>query len=218
VRRTTTLITAMAAAAALAVPAGAQTEFVPELIETPTYLLCEGTTKVAQANYAVDGIEVTTWGTDAPTQSVQAGAGCGSADTSLTGTTTNNPIYDFPMSGTFTGNLDAITVELHSIDTTGRLGDINVDLQLSIDGKVVLTDALVTAPVTTSSTGATESITFTITDLDLLEEADLKTHRVELTVQTHFLDDANGWVWGTTEVPSGLTFNPETPEAVRVRA
>ncbi len=204
----------IAALALSALPAVAQTPFQPVLTETPTYLVCEGTTKVSQANFVADGADFVTWDDSKPTGSVQAGEGCGNVDTFLTGANTGNPIYDFPMDGTYTGNVTAMTVELHAIDTAGRVfDDAELLVDVAINGKVRATDLAVSAPWVTSATGASESVQFSLTGVNLLTEADLtRSHSVQITVKSRYADSstANGWVWDTIEVPSGITFNPAT--------
>jgi hypothetical protein len=222
VRRSPIICSTVAALALTALPATAETEpFVPELIETPTYLVCEGTTKVSNVNFVADNLRAVGWDDSAPTASVQGGGGCGNVDSFLSGTAnTGNPFYDFPMSGNFKGNLTAMTVELHTINTTGRaFGTAELLVDLTIDGKIVLTSAeVIGAPLTPSATGASQSVEFSITNLGLLAEADLRNHQVDLTVKSRFIDSSlvNGWVWDTVEVPSGITFNPETLAATSI--
>lgn len=218
-RRTPLLAGTIAALALSALPATAQTPFTPVLVDTPTYLVCEGATKVANANAQAGGARATTWDATPPTGSVQGGAGCGNVDTFLGGANPGNPVYDFPLAGTHTGNLDSMTVELHSISTLGRaVGQADLAIELSIDGKVRATALPVVAPFTTSSTGASQSVTFTLTGIGLLSEAENRTHTIEMTVKSRFADRSlvNGWVWDTVEVPSGIRFNPATPAATTV--
>lgn len=77
-----------------------------------------------------------------------------------------------------------------------------------------------TAPVVASSTGASRNLEFTVTDLGFaFEDGDGEAVRsVEVTIGVWYLNDNAAWVWDTTDVPSGITFNDLTPAATKVRA
>src|SRR4051794_36524487 len=73
------------------------------------YFTCSSQTKVEQTGSAA-------WSADAPAASYQSGAGCGSGDIGLeegTGPGGNN--FDFFGGGSYTGAIDTITLELHSL-------------------------------------------------------------------------------------------------------
>jgi hypothetical protein len=198
------------------------------------YFHCTGPTKATNVNLAA-GSAVPTWDTTAPTGSVTGGAGCGSADPALlVDGTAEKPTptnLDGVWTGTFTGNLSSLTVEAHAIYTgAARSGafQFGVTPVLFVDGVRKVTDpaTLRITPVP-SSTRASEKITFTLTGLNLTEDLDgdkvpdagpgTKKRTITLQLRNQFAD-VNGvvaWVFDTTEVPAGITFNPATAEAVK---
>lgn len=112
-------------------------------------------------------------------------------------------------------------------------------VRLLIDGEELLTNAGRNAVVTPvlSSTGASEYLEFSITNLgfanDVLdangnvvdvntgglakEDGDGTAERsVMLVLDSAVAEQASGWVWDTTEVPSGITFNPPTLAAAKI--
>ena len=210
-RRFTIAFAGLLAAFVVPSPATAEDPFFPHLFNTPTFLVCEGTTQLAQANVAIDGTEAITWDESAPTRSVLQPAGCASAEPGATGDRAPEPLVDLPMAGTFTGNLDAMTVSLYSADTTPRIGPSQQLLvDVVIDGVTRVTDE----PVLVSRVGTATTMghyEFSIRGVGLLSELDSTTsHTVEVVVSTRYIDTGtlNGWVWDTTEFPTGITFNP----------
>lgn len=188
----------------------------PEFVTERNYFTCDGTTKVAQANLVVDG-ELPSWATLAPTQSVQSGAGCGAYEVALLGGTNQASIYDASWEGTFTGNIRDIALDLHFIQpATAAFGELNLDLRLAIDGtEYDLSGQFATAPAIASSTGASYSVQMALNDIDIIDDQfgpGNKTHTYTITADGHFVDTdaAVAFVWGTTEVPGGLTFNADT--------
>ena len=223
-RRTTRLLLVLALASLSALPANA--EIVPTLRSEQVYFHCSGDTKLANATYA-DSSVVPTWDTTAPTGSVTGGAGCGWADVSPLRNTQSEGLADGVWKGYFTGNLDSLTVQVHAIGVgPGRAGsNQTVRATLFIDGESVFgTDAsgnagrrdVVMKPVV-SSTQASALYEFTITGLGLLTEDGEGTleREIALTLATAS-EPAQGWVYDTTEVPSGIVFNPATPAAVTI--
>lgn len=210
------------AAVVAVVPAGAEeptgaeeTTWAPNLVTEQVWFAC-GEQKLENADN-----NVATWDTEAPTESVTAGAGCGTVDLPFMQTAPGN-IYDATWTGYFTGNLDTLNVELHDIYVgPGRAtGDLNVAIKVFIDGTPVFGDLgheVALKPVR-SSTGLSEMVKFSIVNLGYISEAENIEHEVSLVMQTGtarnrgptVTDTVSGWVWDTTEVPSGLTFNPPT--------
>lgn len=211
----------------------------PTLRTERTYFTCVGDTKVQ--NVSMLNGQTPGWDTSAPTQSVQAGAGCGTADSALTNTSTVNNGHDGAWAGTFTGNLRDLTIEAHMIDLgASRTDDVFPALiTLIIDGEtwVERTTAL-DVTLVRSSTGASGMAKFSITGLGKITEVkdsagnviDVKTqglitedgngtaeHEITLGIRA-YADYPTAWVWDTTEVPSGITFNPATLEPTRVAA
>lgn len=179
------------------------------------YFECDGTTKVDNVNQRL-GDDTPTWSTTAPTESVQAGAGCGAADTGFAATAGPAAVgEDATWSGTFTGNLDTIRIEGHVLANPGTqlCGGVTVRGSVTIDGTTVSFSAL-EATTATSSTGASASVQFAVTGIDLVDAQDgpgTVAHDISLTVGGNFVDCDNvlEWVWGTTEVPAGLEFNDD---------
>jgi hypothetical protein len=169
-----------------------------------------------------------TWGPDAPEQSVAEGAGCGSADSPLMQQTPGN-LYDATWEGTFTGALDSMTLHLHNIYAgPARLGEpFQLKVRLFVNGRDQFgedgADVAVTA--VRSDTGLSELIELTISDIGLVAPTD-ETRRQRITLVVHggtprhtgptVTDTTSAWVWGTTEVPAGITFNPEEPAEAEV--
>lgn len=218
------------ALAASAVPAMALhgptgVDFTPNDRTEQVYFHCEGATKLQ--NVVVDGS--IPWNTTAPSASVTAGAGCGSLDNGLQG---NNQvsIQDSHFQGAFSGNIDDITVLAHNIylGPARQTASYGVNVRLAIDGEALLgaNGKDVTVTPVRSSTGLSELVKFTITGINFMNEANDIEHDVLLTLSGGAVavpnganpvrDSQNLWVYDTTEVPSGLIFNPAAPEAVTV--
>ena len=197
--------------------------FVPEYIETEEFLHCNGATKVGNLHATVDGTRVA-FDTTKPTASYTTGAGCGTVDTFLAGTSNHNSIYDFPVRGSFTGNINNITIRYWGIDFCGSraLEEWTVDLHLVIDGVDILTRTPATnasAPTINSSTGISRLYEVTVTNVRLNTPADHTIeHEIELTVYPKFVDGSGCviWVYDAAEIDSGLVINDTTPSAVKV--
>ena len=163
-----------------------------------------------------------TWDTEPPASSVAEGAG--------NGVLANSTLHQFGSpfdereafvaSGTFTGAIDDVAVELYlftpgtNIDDPNNpvvRGDYSVDAQLNVDGVTVATIA--DEVVTLEPAGeALQRITFAFRDVsDVIElVGDLEgEHAVEIRVHgTTIISDAALIVYDTTEVPAGMVFNP----------
>ena len=207
------------------------------------YFHCNGPTKLQNVNWFVSG--PTPWNTTRPSQSVQAGAGCGALEP---GAYRNNSAapdqsYDPVFRGTFVGNLRSMTISVHNLllSRARTEGTFPVRVRLLIDGEELLTNAGRSVSVTPvlSSTGASELFEFSITNLGFANEVvdangnvvDVKTggHAKEngdgttertilVVIDSLVANQASAWVWDTTEVPSGITFNPPTLAAAKVAA
>jgi hypothetical protein len=214
---------AVSSASALHGPTGE--EFTPNDRLERVYYHCEGAAKLH--NSVQDGS--IPWNTTAPTQSVTAGAGCGSLDNGLWG---NNQVsvQDSHFGGSFAGNIDKMTVEAHNIYLgPGRQSSsFSVNVRLLIDGEPMLgaSGKNVTVTPVRSSTGASEMIKFSIIGLNLMDEPNDIEHEVLLTLaggafvanaQLFPVHDSQSlWVYDTTEVPSGIVFNPLPAEAATI--
>lgn len=235
-------LVAMVAVLAIGGPAAATHGGVHPTFRTErVYFHCVGPTKVQNANLVTDG--PATWNATAPTQSVQEGAGCGYLDPGAARGANQQTIYDAPFVGTFTGNLRDLTVELHNLALSrARTGSMFViRVRGSIDGTPIFPETagqFVNVTPVPSSTGASEKMLFTIKGLGCASEVldaegnvvDVKTaglatedgdgaaeHELVLTIDSYATNQASAWVYDTTEVPAGITFNPPTEEAATVR-
>lgn len=194
-----------------------------------TYFHCAGTTKVANLHQAQDGT-LPSWDTNRPTASVTSGAGCGWVDNSaFRSTQAGNSAHDGAWKGTFTGNLTSLTVRAHSISVgPGRAGEpqtfrvsLFVDgvsmFGLAADGRANRADVTLT-PVP-SSTQLSSLYEFTVTGLPFGTELGKGTTGREVILNLAAgSEPVMGWVYDTTEVDSGITFNPATFAATRVVA
>ena len=203
-------------------PAAADHGQHPTLRTERVWFHCAGDVKVQNAAYAQR--VVPSWNTTPPAQSVQQGAGCGYYENAAGGYLgPNETTLDSVWEGSFTGNLDSLTVELHNIHASAaRAGEtFKFRANLLIDGVDVLDpDApqieVVPAP---SSTRLSEAMRFTVTGIGLQpEDGDgAQARRIRLVIRS-LTEAQSAWVWDTTEVPAGLEFNPSAPQPVTVPA
>ena len=222
-RLSTIVLTAALAIGAVAIEG--EEPYVPVLETERVYAHCGDTQKVSN----VEGGTPFAMDTTAPAASFTAGAGCGTADVVLSPVESSTGEF-LELTGTHTGNLDSLTVELHMIDagivrvhqTTGDLpepGDpvpatnfteIYANTELIIDGAVAGYIGEATYPAERSETGASVRLRMTLTDIGLLAEDEAGEHTVTLKVKTADYNngDSGGWVLDATEVPTGITFNP----------
>ena len=205
-----------------------------------TYFTC-GSTKVNNVNYQTGATP--SWNTTAPAQSYTQGAGCGHVDGALYGTADSTP-YDVVYDGTFTGNIQSMTFELHNLLLSkGRTGSTyDIGLRVSIDGTHLFGDGTTQGTQLTmtpeqSATGLTEKITFSIQKIGCVREitdasgnvVDVQAdgfatengdgqeeHSIRVTIDQWYLNRAAGWVWGASEIPGGISFNSETLASKKV--
>jgi hypothetical protein len=204
------------------------------------YYQC-GALKVNNANYLQTG-NAAAWNTTAPAQSFQQGAGCGHLDLVFYGTDPDSP-YDAVFEGTFTGNISSMTFEIHNLllGQVRAAGSYSVGLRVLIDGSPLFGAAQGAEVSTTpelSSSGASEKMTFSLiklgcaknildaqgnvinvkTDGFATEEGDgEEEHTILVAMDQYYLDQAAAFVWGATEVPSGITFNAATLAPTKVQ-
>jgi hypothetical protein len=168
------------------------------------YFQCVGDVKVQ--NVARLDTPTNPWSTAAPTLSVQDGAGCGHFEYGLGGAQ-----FDLVFEGTFAGNIDALTVHLHALATTDSAAfPAETIAKLSVDGmERLVTDGAQPLVVTEENSGVTIGTEFSITGLNQgTEEGDgTRSRTFRLTISSPVRSTAT-WVWDTTEVPAGITFNP----------
>jgi hypothetical protein len=235
-RKVISVAIALGALAVATAPAGAtHGGFHPTFREERVYFHCGGGTKVKNVDYNQGGLAP--WDTTAPAQSVQDGAGCGVIDPSaLRNTQPTGGGADGAFGGLYTGNLQNMTVEMWMLGhSPGNVttNTVNVTPWLVIDGEPYVADTttLTSVPLVETNDGMTRKIEFTITGLGTVKEVlddqgnvvDVTTtglarpsavgeHDIQLNVRVRG-DTAVGavWVWDTTEVPAGITFNDPTP-------
>jgi hypothetical protein len=228
-------------------PASAADATRPTFRAETVYFHCSGQTKMYQANWGASvGSYAVPWNTTAPAESVQAGAGCGGADWGGTSNPAYDPVFRGDVTGNLssvtvrihslvTGNARQTATESLRV-----WGDVDgVPIFPAAGRKVTVT------PVRVNS-GATDLYEFTITNLGFYEEGvdeagnaytrsgglatepgdGTNVHTLSLGIGLDgvaFGTDpasykATAWVWDTTEVPAGLTFNPAAPAAATVAA
>lgn len=198
---------------AVALPAGAQPGDQPVLASERVYVHCGDNAYATANDSATYG-----WDTTAPTASYASGAGCGQVDVSYQ--EGDEPVF----TGTYTGNLDALTVHAWVIDVglsrTGILAEVYAQMRLVVDGVEVATAAPLQIAPQPSETGVARLLEFSVTNIGLVGDAAAGEHTIELHLGSMPYDDGDniGWVLDATEIDSGITFNPERLAAVRVRA
>lgn len=224
VRRALTIaLTAVLAAGALAAEGDT---YVPVLETERVYAHCGETQKVSN----VEGGTPFAMDTEPPAASFTAGAGCGTADVVLSPVEGDTGEF-LELTGTHTGNLDSLTLELHMIDAgVVRLSqtspveppalpdpapglafdEIYANVELFIDGAAAGFLGEARFPAERSDTGASARLRMTLTGIDLLAEDEAGEHTVTVRVKTadYYNGDSGGWVLDATEVPTGIEFNP----------
>ena len=208
----------------------------PQLKNERAYFHCGGPTKLGNVNLVADG-SIPGWNTTPPAGSVSGGNGCGTADFNAVAFYVDpqeNPT-DGVWRGSFTGNLDTLTVHAHCICVGGsRLNDLaTIGVRLKIDGEPITGNGSAEHNVTVSqqNAGVTQLYEFSVTDIGMVEP-NLDTdgdgvgdnpfgnvqHDITLTLEGYQIvtNTWGMWVYDTTEVPSGITFNPSTLAATRI--
>jgi hypothetical protein len=183
----------------------------------PTYFHCEGDVKLQ--NVAVVQGQIPSWDATPPPGSVQEGHGCGFYDPLLTNTGAPGNM-DGIWEGTFTGNLRNLTVELHRLlPAAGVTFPNRFNITVDVDGASRLANDNVVMTPEVSSTGASQKLLFTLEGLGYAsEDGDGEIERtIRLQVRS-FNETQSLWVFDTTEVPAGITFNPEAPSGTIVLA
>lgn len=167
------------------------------------------------------------WDTTPPEASVLGAAGAVAVSSSAAVLAENTPTATF--AGTFEGCIDTVLFDLYSLDPTNRTGtsltlqpaEHNLSLTVTIDGTKVFSGG----PLATSTEFANEGLgpnlnRFALDLGDLLELFSEfgsftldGTHEIEVAVAAWYVNTGHAiYLWGATEVPSGLTFNGEVTE------
>jgi hypothetical protein len=166
-----------------------------------------------------------TWSGEAPTESVEDGAG-GASIQQRAGNAVGNEFNREAaghFEGAFEGCLNAIAWDqylLSPVPPTG--GAVTTIIRLVIDGQTVYVPATNMAPAINApsegDTGLLYRMQFVFTGLYQLMNSSPSDfaplegeHTIEATMFSQFVNDAQGaYVYDTTEVPSRLTFNKAT--------
>lgn len=183
--------------------------FHPNLVRERVWFHCAG------ADRSTDNTLSPRWNRVAPNLAfVGSASGCRLVDVGGQRDATQGTTLDATWRGTYTGNLDSLTIDVHNVNAgRSRLGGVmDVHVRLSVDGKPVLTDGaahgrFVKVVPTEANSGVTYAVRFSITDIGMLSEVDDKEHEVVLTLAAD-TDHESVWTYDSTEVPSGLFFNP----------
>lgn len=205
----------MVAASAVTLAAAAPANAIP--VNTKYFFQCADAVKVRNTMGAAP------WSTAAPTTSFQAGGGCGYADTGFAGVEPGNDTYDAVFEGTHSGDVGSITVELHDLllsqAESTLLGGVSYTVRLTVDGSTVVDTSDQDPPVesapTVSSTGLSQSVRFTIQNLPILGDVE---RNYQLTIGKYYSDTAGAWVFGATEVPAHIEFNPAKAATTKIKA
>jgi hypothetical protein len=210
-RRLPAIISTSLVLGSLAVPAAAQ-EPVPTFRSERAYFNCSGDVKLQ--NVALLNGELPSWDTTAP-GSATLGNGCGMYENNL-----NQAGLNAEFKGTFTGNLDNLTVEMHNMGVSNDPMDNKMRLivQLVVDDEPLAETSAADFPTVRSSTGLTEKVTYTFTELNFDDEIGdgTQVHQVYLAVRSSGTETQSAWVWDASEVPAGVTFNPATLEQTQI--
>jgi hypothetical protein len=185
-----------------------------------TYFHCAGETKVQNLSYTQG--QIPSWNTTPPPGSVQAGHGCGYYDPLVNNVANGDQTValDAVWRGTFSGNLRDLTVELHRLlPAQGATFPNRLVVVLTIDDEERINNNNVVITPAASSTGASQSAKITITDLGYaIEDGDGTQQRTVTMGIKSFNETQSIWVFDTTEVPAGITFNPAAPSGTVVSA
>jgi len=208
----------------------------PQFKNERTYFHCGSPSKLGNVNFVVDG-SIPGWDTTRPASSVSDGSGCGTGDLRRPGAVVDpqeNPT-DGVWRGTFTGNLDRLTVHVHCICLgSSRANNVaSIGVRLKIDGEAITGDGTASHNLTAvpENLGATQLYEFSVTGIEMLEpnvdEDDdgigdnpfgKVQHEITLTLEGHDVvtNPFGVWAYDTREVPSGITFNPSSLAATRI--
>ena len=158
------------------------------------------------------------WSTTAPSASLSQGGGCAFYDNLVFGAVVNEYPIDVTWVGTFTGNLDRLTVDMTTL-WPASVWPRQLQLQtiLIVDNVAVLFTNVSLPP---GSPGASYPARFSITDIGLKPEDGngVRERQVRLTLRA-VNEGQHVFVWGASDVASGMEFNPTTlaPTVVSAR-
>jgi hypothetical protein len=243
VRTAATVAIALVAALAVVLPAHADTYtgIQPTFRTENTFFHC-GSTPLSNVNLITDG--PTGWNTTPPSGSVTDGNGCSGADPGAERGANQETIYDAQFAGSFTGNLRDLTLHLHSflLSQARQATTFSVRVWLNIDGVDVTsggsTGQTVTVTPVSENMGATEDFEISLWNIGFAnyvydssgnlinvqtggyatEDGNGETeHTIEVTIDSATATQNSLWAWDTTEVPSGISFNPATLAPAKIK-
>jgi hypothetical protein len=186
------------------------------------YFHCSGAAKVQNVAYSQG--QIPSWNTTMPPGSVQQGHGCGYYDPlAPAGVAAGQIGVGHPgavWEGKSKGNLRDLTLELHRLlPTAGAPLSNRLIVVVTIDGTVRLNNSNVVITPTNSSTNASHSAKITLTGLGYANEDGDGTQERTIRVQVGSYNETpqSAWVFDTTEVPAGITFNAASPSGTIVQ-
>ncbi len=224
------VIVALAVAGLLALPAGAQETAASTCVDslTNSLVLTEQATWIHQAQTkagnlgAFGATAYPSWNTTKPAASVTTGAGGGYLGNSASFLEPSvKEQTGLTMQGAFSGCLDTMLFDLYVIRPTNRTGTsgslaenpLTAMVTLTIDGKEITSGLEVqTKQIVNPNGQATYLSRFAMTNLHAalvdfgVDPA--AEHTIKITVAPRYINTDNTiFVYDTSEVPSGITFN-----------
>jgi hypothetical protein len=163
--------------------------------------------------------EIPGWGATEPASSLQAGGGCFQYE-NLVSQAGNSSPHDLTYRGTFTGNIESITIELHLAHASSFAASDQVfgSSILTVDGTALHTSAIIRWSTVNNPNG-TDKVTFTYTKIDKVlapEDADgVAEHEVQFTMLSAN-EEQIAWLWGASDAPASITFNPTTKAPTKI--
>ncbi|MFA5892048.1 MAG: hypothetical protein WDA27_14030 [Actinomycetota bacterium] len=181
------------------------------------------TTPVGNLSVVVDNA-VAWWDQEAPSTSVADGYGCAYANTYVASGAGYRTIYDALFEGSFTGNIDSLTVRAYATLLVGQVrAPAQITVHLGIDGVSMFGEdasatgdpapGIGTVEVTPQAQeNGLSLVEFTITGLGFTQEdgEGAVEHDVQLTLNA-WDEVVNLFVLDVIEAPSSLEFNSATP-------
>ena len=158
-----------------------------------------------------------TFDTNPPAGSVSGGNGGGYLATQALGQ--DPDLLEAQFSGTFTGVLDRMDIDLHQLVATEDelQGEVTIQVIVEVAGAEIVNfdEVVVPTVVEEASAAGSTRADFAITDLaarfeqfgGALPNAPDTTHEVTLKIRENWSDNVAVWAFDTTEVPGGITFN-----------
>jgi hypothetical protein len=205
------------AASAEEIPAAECREIRPATETTAAAEACRQDVFAHVSGGKVGNVDAPVWDTTAPTASYTSGAGGGFYQARLLDIVEpNNPTYRPPLSGTYTGVLDAIAVTAYVTIPVYAAGGTPYPLltQVVVDGVTVFeNEEEIDVPLTTvEGNTATRKLSFNVTDVAKVLERRRKPlggeHTVSIAFTPRYWGDGQSVVfYDAKEFPTGVQFN-----------